>query len=65
LAKVTLAEFLPLAPAPTPANGPAAAPATAKPAAAKALKVGDVCPVCGAVVRERQLLKSTFVGCLC
>jgi hypothetical protein len=63
--KVTLAEFLPLAPAPTASNGPAATPTAARPVPRKTLKVGEVCPVCGAVVRERQLLKSTFVGCLC
>ena len=61
--RVTLAEFQPLARAaaaapPAPAKG-------AKPAAVKALKPGDVCPVCGAEVRERALLQGTYVGCLC
>jgi hypothetical protein len=58
--KVTLAEFLPLG-----GISAGATSASAKPAAARVLKVGDVCPVCGAEVRERQLLHSTFVGCLC
>lgn len=59
--KVTLAEFLPLA-----TNGAAAAAPVAVAAAARpALKVGDICPVCKAEVRVRQLLQSTFVGCLC
>ena len=58
--KLTLAEFLPLN---TGASG-GAGKAGAKPAA-KALKVGDICPVCGAVVRERPLLNGSFVGCMC
>lgn len=52
--KVTLAEFLPL-------TTSSAAVSPSRPA----LKVGDVCPVCRAEVRVRQLLQSTFVGCLC
>jgi hypothetical protein len=58
--KLTLAEFLPLS---TAASGGAGKPGT-KPAA-KTLKVGDICPVCGAVVRERPLLNGSFVGCMC
>ena len=50
--KVTLAEFLPTA-APTPA------------VIARTLKPGDICPVCKAEVRERYLLNSKYVGCLC
>lgn len=62
--KVTLAEFQPLAV--TTAPGPAAnATAAASATAPRVLKLGDVCPVCGAEVRERQLLNSTFIGCLC
>jgi len=55
--KVTLAEFLPLS-----GNGASAA---ASAAARPTLKVGDICPVCRAEVRVRQLLQSTYVGCLC
>jgi hypothetical protein len=54
--KVTLAEFLPASQA-----KPAAKPA----AAAKALKVGDICPVCKGEVRVRPLLVGSYVGCLC
>jgi hypothetical protein len=62
--KLTLAEFIPLANA-------TAAPAAKKPAKAAPpakrvpLKEGDICPVCGQEVKKRQLLSSTFVGCLC
>ncbi len=59
--KLTLAEFLPLS---TAAQAAACKPA-ARPAASKALKIGDVCPVCGAVVCERPLLNGSFVGCMC
>jgi hypothetical protein len=59
--KLTLAEFLPLSTAAQPCAGKPAA----KPAAPKVLKVGDICPVCGAVVRERPLLNGSFVGCMC
>jgi hypothetical protein len=65
--KLTLAEFLPLTTA-GQGNGHAVAPtaqATRKPAAPRVLKPGDVCPVCGAEVRERPLLRGSFVGCLC
>jgi hypothetical protein len=34
-------------------------------ASATGLKVGDICPKCGAEVRERPLLTGTFIGCLC
>ncbi len=33
--------------------------------AAKPLQMGDTCPVCHDVVRERLLFTSTFVGCKC
>lgn len=29
------------------------------------LKLGDTCPKCNQVVKERFLLNDTFVGCLC
>jgi hypothetical protein len=77
--RVTLAEYQPIAnvsakpPAPpipvAAASIPVVSAAIKVPnptsAAARGLKVGDVCPVCKAVVRERPLLKGTYVGCLC
>jgi hypothetical protein len=57
--RVTLAEFL-------PAARTSSATTTAKATtAAKTLKVGDICPKCGAEVKLRQLLNGTFVGCMC
>jgi hypothetical protein len=56
--KVTLAEFLPVTTQPSAANGNGGAPA-------KPLKVGDICPACGAEYRVRPLLNGSFVGCLC
>lgn len=64
--KVTLAEFIPIARAPAtapPGNGshaPSPVPVPAKP-----LKVGDICPACGAEFRLRPLLVGSYVGCLC
>jgi hypothetical protein len=55
--KVTLAEFLPLS------TAPASTAVTTAPA--KPLKLGDVCPKCGATVAVRPLLNGSFVGCLC
>ena len=56
--KVTLAEFLPLARANTPAP--------AKPTAApRVLVKGDICPKCKAEVRDRPLLNRSYLGCLC
>ena len=56
--RVTLAEFQPAA--------RAAAPAKAQGSAApRALKPGDICPVCGAEFRVRALLQGTYLGCLC
>lgn len=53
----------------TPPTGiPGAAPAiTSAPARARkpATRVGERCPICGAVVTERPSLTETFVGCLC
>lgn len=46
----------------------ASAPVTSAPvtsAPPKPLKIGDICPVCKAPVKERALLNKTFVGCLC
>ncbi len=67
--KLTLAEFLPLTTAAAAAATAQAARAPAKPAAAKPapkpLALGDICPVCGAEVKVRPLLKGSFVGCLC
>jgi hypothetical protein len=59
--KLTLAEFIPLANSPKPAVAKPAAP----PVKRVPLKEGDICPVCGHEVRKRQLLSSTFIGCLC
>ncbi|APR85651.1 Hypothetical protein A7982_11000 [Minicystis rosea] len=39
-------------------------PAVVRPPA-RTLRVGDVCPACGAEVKERPLFSGTFVGCLC
>jgi hypothetical protein len=62
--RVTLAEFQPLARQANAAPGPQnAAAGGGKPA--RALKVGSVCPVCHAEVKERPLLNGTYVGCLC
>jgi hypothetical protein len=61
--KLTLAEFLPLTTAPPNANAPTIR--ASQPKAPRALKPGDVCPVCGAEVRSRPLLQGSFVGCLC
>jgi hypothetical protein len=62
--KLTLAEFLPQTAAPGNANAPAIR-ASRPGNAPRTLKPGDVCPVCGAEVRERPLLRGSFVGCLC
>lgn len=78
--RITLAEYQPVA-RPTaqgtastaqtpPLLAHVAVPAThrgsnATSAAARGLKAGDICPVCKAVVRERPLLKGTYIGCLC
>lgn len=63
--RVTLAEFRPqAAPAPPPPAASTARKASA-PAPPRPLKPGDTCPVCGAEVRQRALLRGTFVGCLC
>jgi hypothetical protein len=62
--RVTLAEFQPVARAVVPAPVPVKAQA-ASATAPRVLKAGDVCPVCGAEVRERALLQGTYLGCLC
>lgn len=61
--KVTLAEFLPASQAAQPAKPAAAGPAA--PAKGLSLRVGDICPVCGAEYRQRPLLVGSYVGCLC
>lgn len=45
----------------TRAPVPSASPRTPS----RPLRVGDVCPICGAEVKERPLFSGTFVGCLC
>jgi hypothetical protein len=66
--KLSLLEFLPLSTAPAaPSAVPPAASrrAAAKPTTRAPLKPGDICPICGAEVRTRHLLRNTFVGCMC
>ncbi len=67
--RVTLADYLPVASQAAKVAPAQAAPAVkavaASAAPARPLKVGDVCPVCNAVVRQRPLLKGTYIGCLC
>lgn len=62
--KVTLAEFGPVAHA-KPAAPPAGNGTSNKPGATKTLRLGDICPVCGAEVRLRPLLVGSYIGCLC
>lgn len=57
--KVTLAEFLPVS------QGKPAATAAKPAGTVKALKLGDICPVCSGEVRIRPLLVGSYVGCLC
>ena len=57
--KVTLAEFLPVTRASTPA--PAAKPTPAP----RVLSKGDICPKCKAEFRDRPLLNRSYLGCLC
>jgi len=61
--RVTLAEFQPIARTAAP-PAPAKAPPNGTPAP-RALKPGDVCPVCGGEFRVRALLQGTYLGCLC
>jgi hypothetical protein len=35
------------------------------PAPSRSPRVGEVCPRCGAEVKERPLFSGTFIGCLC
>jgi hypothetical protein len=60
--RVTLAEFQPVARAVAPSP---AATAKAQASAPRALRPGDICPVCGAEFRVRALLQGTYMGCLC
>lgn len=59
---VTLAEFLPVASAPK-ATSIAAPSEPQAPSAPPA--IGERCDRCGAVVEERELFSSTYIGCLC
>jgi hypothetical protein len=52
-------------PSPSPPPVAARPPAPVPRAPSKPLRVGDMCPVCGAEVKERPLFSGTFVGCLC
>src|SRR6516162_10078025 len=61
--RVTLAEFQPVARAHAPP--PPAPKGQGNGAAPRALRPGDICPVCGAEVRVRALLQGTYLGCLC
>ena len=63
--KVTLAEFLPLVGAPKASAASATPAAKGNAVARPPLKLGDICPVCGSEVRERQLLHTTYIGCRC
>ena len=70
--RVAIVEFLPLTTAAAQGTGAATtppAPSSAPPAIVatphRPLKPGDICPVCGAEVKERPLFSGTFVGCLC
>lgn len=61
---VTLAEFLPVASAPQAASNSSAAPAAQR-APREPPAIGERCDQCGALVEERELFSSTYVGCLC
>lgn len=68
---VTVAEFLPFASVsagkPRPAGTPARqAAGRARPRGTRpVLRLGDRCPTCGEVVKERASLTETFIGCMC
>lgn len=72
LRRVCIVEFLPLTtvagnrpPPPKPAPAPPKpAPAMPRPPP-RPLRLGDVCPLCGAEVKERPLFSGTFIGCMC
>jgi hypothetical protein len=77
--RVSVVEFLPLTTGAGATNGPITAsglggPTPRSPAPVspqrpappkRVLRVGEVCPTCGAEVKERPLFSGTFVGCLC
>jgi hypothetical protein len=75
--RVCIVEFLPLTTALYAANGaqpkqappgvPAQASQAPAPSARRAVpaRLGEICPACGAEVKERPLFSGTFVGCLC
>jgi hypothetical protein len=59
---------LPVTPPTTKAPSITSTTATAPPTprvVARAPRVGETCPKCGAEVKERPLFSGTFVGCLC
>jgi hypothetical protein len=67
-----LAASVPAPPAAIPAPPPLVAvhpPPVRPPAApappARVPRAGDVCPACGAEVKERPLFSGTFMGCMC
>ena len=71
---VTASQASPASPAPPAATGSASRPAPPAPVAhscvhapapGRSPRVGEVCPRCGAEVKERPLFSGTFVGCLC
>jgi hypothetical protein len=72
--RVSIVEFQPLVTALAPSTQATlrsqAQAAPGRPAGARAgpprpLRVGDICPKCGAEVKERPLFTGSFVGCLC
>ena len=76
LRRVCIVEFLPLTTSTAPNGGPPprtqASPVPARPPPppplpqrVRPIRTGDLCPVCGAEVKERPLFSGTFVGCLC
>ena len=61
--RVSIVEFQPLA---TAAALRVPAPVAAQSALApRPLRLGETCPKCGSVVKERPLFSGSFVGCLC
>lgn len=76
LRRVCIVEYLPLTTAVAPTNKavltappalrtPTPMPMPAPPAPAPAPRLGEICPVCGAEVKERPLFSGTYIGCLC
>lgn len=46
-------------------NAAPSSPPASRRASSRAPRLGEVCPICGAEVKERPLFSGTFVGCLC